>query len=480
MLLTGRSPILIIGALACILWPTAPVHGQAKRRKPQPSTVSQRHVLSPREIAAKVSRSLVLIVTQDKEGEPIASGSGFFYDIRAADATVHLPPGVEFVYEDIATTLHVFKRASQGYIKILGEGVKYKITQIVAIDMQHDLCVFRAAGASGRPLTLATGSNPAVGDDVYVAGNPRGLESTFSKGIISAVRSERGLIQIDAAISAGSSGGPVVNTQAEVVGVAASSLAEGQNLNFAINAAYLASVSHKWDVPVPKVGALALRDREKKRLKGPVRSVTTKIGTYDEVNHRYMEGPPGLPRTTATYDYDGNLTDESHYFGGELTLRRRFEYDERGLLVRRLVSGKLIGETDEAVSEGDAINEKFDNACYSSVSEMTLADKNGRKTVIGEHRYDREGNEVETAYNYDYLQIDGYRTVRTFDRNGWATDETLYAEGKIQSVSRYTYEVDERGNWIKRYSTSYSTHVDQLGFVPAGVVSREIKYYDGR
>lgn len=72
----------------------------------------------------------------------------------------------------------------------------------------------------------------AVGDTVYVAGNPEGLEGTFSQGIISAVRGR--YIQITAPISHGSSGGPVLNQKGEVIGIAASSFNEGQNLNFAI------------------------------------------------------------------------------------------------------------------------------------------------------------------------------------------------------------------------------------------------------
>lgn len=479
-----RFVIVTVGLVMVGLWPVSQIRGQAKRRQVQTSRVRQWPVLSPREIAAKISNSLVLIVTQDKEGEQVASGSGFFYNTRATNDPLskispHLPPGVVFADEEIVTSLHVFKRASQGYVKVLGEGVTYKITEIVAIDMQHDLCVFRASGASARPLTVVTGTKLAVGDDVYVAGNPRGLEATISKGIVSAIRTDRGLIQLDAAISPGSSGGPVVNARAEVVGIAASSLAEGQNLNFAVDANYLAALPLKWNVPVSVAGALALRDREKDKLKSLVHTVTTKSAgyTYDEVSQRYIEGPSVL-RHTKTYDYDGNLTDQASYFGGELVLRRHFKYSERGLMIRRLVSGKLVRETDEAVTESDAINEKIVNAHHSSVSRMTGTDKNGSEIVIGHYTYDREGNEVETVRNDQ--QTGPQRTVRTFDRNGWETDEALYSEGKIQLVSRYAYKVDEHGNWIKRYSTRYSAYDDQLGFAPTEVVSRDIRYYDGR
>lgn len=78
-------------------------------------------------------------------------------------------------------------------------------------------------------------------------GNPEGLEGTFSRGNISAIRNREGLIQITAPISHGSSGGPVLDERGEVIGVAASIFTQGQNLNFA--------------VPVSKLAALLKHDK---------------------------------------------------------------------------------------------------------------------------------------------------------------------------------------------------------------------------
>lgn len=72
---------------------------------------------------------------------------------------------------------------------------------------------------------MAINKKIAVGDDVIVAGNPWGLEGTFSKGIVSGLRHNPERLQIDAAISPGSSGGPVLNMRGEVIGIATSSLA---------------------------------------------------------------------------------------------------------------------------------------------------------------------------------------------------------------------------------------------------------------
>jgi len=88
-------------------------------------------------------------------------------------------------------------------------------------------------------LPLAKNNRDAVGDVVYVAGNPEGFEGTFSQGIVSALRGSE-YFQITAPISHGSSGGPVLNNRGEVIGVAAGIFSQGQNLNFAIPVSKLA------------------------------------------------------------------------------------------------------------------------------------------------------------------------------------------------------------------------------------------------
>jgi tetratricopeptide (TPR) repeat protein len=81
-----------------------------------------------------------------------------------------------------------------------------------------------------------------VGDQVLVVGSPLGLADTVSGGIVSAVPEDRqsiadltpATLQITAAISEGSSGGPVLNLKGEVIGVATAFLRGGEALNFAV------------------------------------------------------------------------------------------------------------------------------------------------------------------------------------------------------------------------------------------------------
>jgi hypothetical protein len=75
-----------------------------------------------------------------------------------------------------------------------------------------------------------------IGEEVAAIGNPKGLEHTISNGIISQKRFEDGdhFLQTTTPISQGSSGGPLVNLKAEVIGITTAVYKEGQNLNFAL------------------------------------------------------------------------------------------------------------------------------------------------------------------------------------------------------------------------------------------------------
>ena len=85
---------------------------------------------------------------------------------------------------------------------------------------------------------------------------------------------------MDAAISPGSSGGPVVNQRGEVVGLAVSTLVEGQNLNFAVPVRYLREQKLAWNLNVRTVGGLAVTDLEEDGFRGPVKSFTEKRAEY--------------------------------------------------------------------------------------------------------------------------------------------------------------------------------------------------------
>ncbi|PVZ64540.1 S1C family serine protease [Pelagibaculum spongiae] len=194
---------------------------------------------TPQEVAKQASSSTVLIVTEDANGQPLALGSGFVVSTNK-----------------LITNYHVIEGASSGYVRIAGNKKKLEIAGILAFDRSRDLALLSVKDLVASPLSVSA-VTPQVGDTIYSLGNPQGLEATFSAGIISSIRKldNDSLLQITAPISPGSSGGPVLNVDAEVVGVAVATLRGGQNLNFAIPAKYFKSLLDR-EQPILPLGKL--------------------------------------------------------------------------------------------------------------------------------------------------------------------------------------------------------------------------------
>jgi S1-C subfamily serine protease len=126
----------------------------------------------------------------------------------------------------ILTNDHVIDNAQRVEVTLFDKH-KYKAT-VVGVDKGHDLALLQINNAPNlQPATLAESANLTVGQRVYAIGNPFGLSGTMTRGIISAIRSIRGpnnnpiedAIQTDAAVNPGNSGGPLLNSRGEVIGI---------------------------------------------------------------------------------------------------------------------------------------------------------------------------------------------------------------------------------------------------------------------
>ncbi|XP_073312562.1 protease Do-like 5, chloroplastic [Primulina huaijiensis] len=102
--------------------------------------------------------------------------------------------------------------------------------KIVGFDPDYDLAVLKvdAVGNELKPVALGTSRELRVGQSCYAIGNPYGFENTLTTGVISGLgreipspngRAIRGAIQTDAAINAGNSGGPLMDSYGHVIGV---------------------------------------------------------------------------------------------------------------------------------------------------------------------------------------------------------------------------------------------------------------------
>jgi S1-C subfamily serine protease len=163
-----------------------------------------------------VSPGVVAIVTDSDQGESL--GSGIVYDTNGY----------------IITNFHVVEGATAMEVDFPSG---YKTTaKVVGTDTDSDIAVIKVEAADGQlvPVALGDSNQIQVGQTVLAIGNPYGLNSTMTIGIVSALgrtlssmhQSQTGttytagdLIQTDAAINPGNSGGPLLNLNGEVIGI---------------------------------------------------------------------------------------------------------------------------------------------------------------------------------------------------------------------------------------------------------------------
>src|SRR5436309_5991307 len=138
------------------------------------------------------------------------------------------------------TNAHVVERATEIEVITL-DGSKHK-AKVVGVDKKTDLAVLRLDDGKGtfKFARLGDSDKMQVGDWVLAIGSPFGLQATVTAGIVSAKARQicqgpfDDFLQTDAAINPGNSGGPLVNLNAEVIGINTAIVAGGSGIGFAI------------------------------------------------------------------------------------------------------------------------------------------------------------------------------------------------------------------------------------------------------
>ncbi len=173
----------------------------------------------------------------------IDSASPGIVRIEAGDSKV----GTGFIVDRsglIATNLHVIEGESEIKVKLYKDPADYPAIVIAGFDKGHDLALLRIKPKAPLPaLRLGDSNAVSAGDRIYAIGNPLGVfDYSITDGLISQVRplsAELTILQISAAISQGSSGGPLFNQFGEVIGVTTAIITQGQSINLAVPANYL-------------------------------------------------------------------------------------------------------------------------------------------------------------------------------------------------------------------------------------------------
>jgi tetratricopeptide (TPR) repeat protein len=187
--------------------------------------------LNPEKIYEAVNPSVVVVNVLDSGGKIFSQGSGVVYD-----------EGL------VVTNFHVIK----GYNTIVinhGDSVIREVS-LAGADIDNDIAVLKIRTGVLKPLKVLSAA-PKVGQRIYAIGSPLGYENSISEGIISGLRNmiekNQSFIQVSSPISKGSSGGAIVNSRGELIGISTFTEKSGQNINFAIPVADVLKV-----IPVHK------------------------------------------------------------------------------------------------------------------------------------------------------------------------------------------------------------------------------------
>ncbi|OFV86613.1 MAG: hypothetical protein A3D93_06380 [Acidobacteria bacterium RIFCSPHIGHO2_12_FULL_67_30] len=186
------------------------------------------------EVFRRASRSIVHIEVRaamessfEKHVMEGGTGSGFVLDTEGR----------------ILTAFHVIEDKNQ--IDVILSGGRRLAARLVGTAPRLDIALLQVDAAKEElfPLPLGDSQELEVGQKVIAIGNPMGLHNTLTVGVVSALRRslegtpvelQDALIQTDAAINPGSSGGPLLNSAGEVVGINTANVPKAQNVGFAI------------------------------------------------------------------------------------------------------------------------------------------------------------------------------------------------------------------------------------------------------
>ena len=316
------------------------------------------------QIAQKALAATVYLEMTDRNDQILGFGSGFFVG-----------------QNQIATNFHVIEGAAKGTAKLVGKSTKYTIEGISATDEKNDLAILKVTAFGVAPLLFGDSNVVKIGETVYVAGNPKGLEGTFSNGIISSLREgyAKKRLQMTAPISPGSSGGPVLNGKGKVIGVSFMTLEGGQNLNFAIPSNYLKEL-------MARSGGAKLLSQGEQSISAETYLIWghTKydLGLYQGAIAAYDKAIRLKPDYAYAYITRGDAKAQlDQYFGAiaDFDTAIRLKPDYANAYVSRGLTKSLLGQHAAAIADHDtAIQLKPDYA-------NAYVGRGSAKSFLGQH-----------------------------------------------------------------------------------------------
>jgi hypothetical protein len=159
-----------------------------------------------------------VIIASGKDQQDEALGSGFVVD-----------------QDRIVTNHHVIQGMSRAFV-LFSDGKVQPVSEVVSDSAEQDLIILAVETGQRRPLPFGDEFSLREGDAVYAIGAPKGLELSFTNGIVSSFRrlNSQFLIQTTAPIAPGSSGGPLLDNLGRAVGVTTSRITDAPGIYFSV------------------------------------------------------------------------------------------------------------------------------------------------------------------------------------------------------------------------------------------------------
>jgi tetratricopeptide (TPR) repeat protein len=177
---------------------------------------------TPDEIFASVNEAIVVVEAIDFDGSKDSQGSGVILKDKGI----------------LLTNFHIFAGREKLVVKHKDKELKY--SEIIGFSIEKDVLILKMEDGDFPQIKVGSSQDLKVGGKVFAIGSPLGMENTITEGLIGGFRkfdkkeNELEYIQISTSLSPGSSGGAVLNSAGELIGISTWGFKKGDNVNFAI------------------------------------------------------------------------------------------------------------------------------------------------------------------------------------------------------------------------------------------------------
>jgi serine protease Do len=368
--------------MSVVVAAAADLSGQSLRRTPvvgvvervRPAVVN----LTARQVVAVRRRSLF----DDLFPEFAPPGSRVYSSLSLGSGVVISPDGL------IVTNEHVIDGAAE--VKVRFADGKEQDAEVIGSDTDADLALLRVTNKGGGHLPVADKDDLMIGETMIAIGNPLGLESTVTVGVLSARdrtvtspathRVYTDFLQTDASINPGNSGGALVDLDGRLVGINTAIIGDAQGIGFAIPAKRVRRVVHdllRFGQVQPAWLGVLLRSRADGRTPGVV------VG---DVFPGSPAAAAGITPGTMLVAGNGRLITSRDDFatlvaqiapGDEIALRLGDAGREREVRLRAVAPPEDVGELILARIVGLRLQERGQRVVVARVASGSAADQAG-------------------------------------------------------------------------------------------------------